>query len=283
VVDWRSEIKAIVWECGSSLRRLRDQPPEGRARRAGQILTGGLARCVRTLRTRRDVIVVSRAKSGRTWLRYMLDHLGLHLEYTHSEPAEIPDMLANRRLVFLHRDPRDVLVSKWFARRKRTGDFSGSLGDLARDPAGGLEAIIRFNLEWREIAGRGGLVLSYEGLRQDTEAELRRVADFVSPDPVPDSRIRAAVEAGRFSNMQAAERSGLGADLYGWALRPGDPGDAGSYKVREGKAGGWGGHFSEADAAYAEVLLRRYDYFARMGEGARIGSTISRSSDEEMT
>lgn len=214
-----------------------------------------------------DTIVVSHPKSGRTWLRYMLDHLGIHLAYTHQRPATpLPPGWEGKKIIFLHRDPRDTAVSHWFARTKRRpGGYSGPLSELLRDPELGLAAVVRLNLFWRERLGReGGLILSYEALHADTLGELRRAVAFARGHAGPEPALREAVAAGRFDNMRAVEASGRGARLYGDVLEPADPADPDSYKTREGQIGGWRRHFTGADAAFADKLLEDCDYFRRM-------------------
>lgn len=213
-------------------------------------------------------VVLSWPKSGRTWLRFMLDQLGLHLEYTHQrETAPPPANWERKRILLLHRDPRDATVSHWFAVTRRGGGYRGTLSDFLRDPEAGLERAMRFNLAWKERLDRAGngFILSYEGLHADTAGELARAVAFVRDDAAPENALRRAVAAGRFENMHALESSGLGARLYGDVLAPGDPADPDSFKTREGRVGGWRRHFSPADTAFADSLLARYDYFRRMG------------------
>ncbi|MEA3031810.1 MAG: hypothetical protein QOG13_3135 [Sphingomonadales bacterium] len=215
----------------------------------------------------REIVVVSYPKSGRTWLRYMLDQLGIHLTYSHQRPARpLPAAWEGKKIIFLHRDPRDTAVSHWFALAKRGPGYAGSLADLVRDPEIGLAEVVRFNLFWREQAGRHeGPVLSYETLHADTLGELGRAVAFARGHCGPESALHEAVAAGRFDNMRAIETSGRGARLYGDALEPGDPADPDSYKTREGRVGGWRRHFTAADAAFADDLLGGCDYFRRMG------------------
>ena len=245
--------------------------PEHRGRRFA-LLRASVARLFnegrRIALSDRDTIVVSHPKSGRTWLRYMLDHLGIHLTYTHQRPA-LPLLagLESGKIIFLHRDPRDTAVSHWFAlTKRRPGGYAGPLFELLRDPELGLASVIRFNLFWAERIGRGGgLVLSYEELHADTPGALRRAAAFVRGQPGPEAALREAVAAGRFENMRAIELSGRGARLYGDVLEPGDPADPDSYKTRQGEVGGWRRHFTRSDAAFADELLESCDYFRRMG------------------
>lgn len=216
-------------------------------------------------------VVLSWPKSGRTWLRYMLDQLGIHLEYSHQrESGAFPAGWDRKRIILLHRDPRDTTVSHWFAVTRRGGGYRGSLSDFLRDPEAGLERAMLFNLFWKErldLGGGGaggGLTLSYEGLHADTAVELERAVAFLRGPAVPEEKLRRAVAAGRFENMHAVESSGLGARLYGDVLAPDDPADPESFKTREGRVGGWRRHFSPADAAFADALLARHDYLGRM-------------------
>jgi hypothetical protein len=228
-----------------------------------------------------STVVVSHPKSGRTWLRYMLDHLGIHLTYSHQRPAVPPPAgWEGKKIIFLHRDPRDTAVSHWFAlTKRRPGGYAGPLSDLLRDPELGLAGVIRFNLFWSGRVGRdGGLILSYEELHADTLDALRRAVAFIRGDPGREPVLREAVVAGRFDNMRAVELSGRGARLYGDVLEPGDQADPDSYKTRQGRIGEWRKHFTPSDAAFADKLLEDCDYFRRMDSPAGCVGGISRSA-----
>jgi hypothetical protein len=75
----------------------------------------------RRRRKTRDVAVISYQKSGRTWLRFMLEHTGVRIMYDHAGAKNrlaLPfEDIAQRvwdwddwRVVFLFRDPRDTVV-----------------------------------------------------------------------------------------------------------------------------------------------------------------------------
>lgn len=260
----------LVRGAASQIRRLGDPHHRGkRMERLGRHLAGLVAEGRRVVLRDTGTVVLSWPKSGRTWLRYMLDQLGIHLEYSHQREAEaLPDGWDRKRIILLHRDPRDTTVSHWFAVTRRGGGYRGTLSDFLRDPEAGLERAMRFNLHWKEWLDRGGaggaLTLSYEGLHADTAGELGRAVAFLRGPAVPEEMLRRAVAAGRFENMHAVESSGRGARLYGDVLTPGDPADPDSFKTREGRVGGWRRHFSAADTAFADALLERHDYFRRM-------------------
>jgi hypothetical protein len=213
-------------------------------------------------------VVVSFPKSGRTWLRVMLDDLGVWLDYdsnqaghrykTHAEELAPPDALVGkRRLIFLHRDPRDTVVSGYFqASRRRRDCFQGTISDFIRDPHHGIEKIVRYNSMWLSaIEGReDALEVRYEDLHRDTARELRRIAAFVGRHP-SEQRVQRAVREGSFEVMREREASGEYARTYGTRLLPRDASDPESYKVRRGKVGGWSDYLSAEDAAYCASVM----------------------------
>ena len=270
-LDPEQHLPALLRSGAARLVDLRSPRHAGRRLAELRRIAGHFAsHCRRILLRDRAWLLLSHPKSGRTWLRFMLDHAGVHLPYTHCQEGSGAPMrsalLKHRRILLLHRDPRDTLVSLWFEKRTRGQGYAGTLTDLLLDPDCGLDAVMCFNLGWGEqLAETGcGLITSYELLRRDTFAEFRHILEVVRPSRAGEARVRAAVHAGRFAAMRAVERSGLGARLYGAALTPGDPSDPQSFKTRAGLVGGWTAHLTPADAAFAERLLTDRDYDARM-------------------
>lgn len=226
------------------------------------------------------VALISYPKSGRTWVRFMLNAAGVDVTYDHAgaenrdarrfdQIAGIPKRWSRWRIAFLFRDPRDTAVSSFFQASKRVKQgrrFTGDIHQFIRDPRYGIEKIARFNLLWMQSAPlfEDFMSVSYEGLHADTEAELSRLAAFAtqgSPDPAVIAR---AVEEGRFERMRAVELR-LGANKDDQArLGGGDPADPESLKARRGKVQGWTDYFTEADSAYAQSILDRLDYDERM-------------------
>jgi hypothetical protein len=214
-------------------------------------------------------VVVSFPKSGRTWMRIMLDDLGVWLAYDSAgsghrmqisaEELVPPKILVGKRkVIFLHRDPRDTVVSGYFqASRRRTNCYKGTLSEFIRDPRHGIEKVVRYNHAWLDaIAGRKDAIdVRYEDLHDDTAAVLRRIAVFVGKCP-SDARIARAVNEGRFEVMQAREADGTYARSYGTRLLPKNPSDPESFKVRRGKVGGWEDYLAAEDAAYCTEVMR---------------------------
>lgn len=222
-----------------------------------------------------DAVVVSFPKSGRTWLRVMLDHAGVLVRYTHAhggyrhgrhfqELVVDKGKFAKRRILLMIRDPRDTAVSGYFQASKRVDVFSGDMPSFLRDPHQGIEKIVRFNLNWLAAEKDLGAfsLIRYEQLHAATEAELVRAAKFLSGKRLSDARVRKAVEFGRFDNMRKLETSDKGVARYGKALAPGDRSDPESFKTRKGVVGGWSKYFTPEDEVYATELMKHYDYEA---------------------
>ena len=210
--------------------------------------------------------VISFPKSGRTWLRVMLDEYGVPLDWTHAgaghghgRPISRLNTLVARkygRVLFLHRDPRDTAVSGFYQKLLRRDGYNGTICDFIRDPRHGIEKIVRYNDMWIAFAKTRPkmLVESYEALQQDTTGTFARIVSFFGK-AVDKDRIQKIVAANQFSKMQAREREGHYARQYGRILTPGDPNQPNSFKVRKGKVGSYLEELSPADIDYCNRVI----------------------------
>lgn len=206
---------------------------------------------------------ISYPKSGRTWIRYMLAQLQLHdaVEFHHdgfefndgTRPAHSFDVEARLReyaavdkLVYLERDPRDVMVSLYFQITGRFRDFfgyGGSISEFIRDDYFGAHNLERFRSMWAEITARhGSLRITYEQCHTDPAATLDAVLSYYGFD-VDAPRIVEAVANAEFSNMKRLEETGSFPDP--WLRRRND-----SPKMRHGKVGAFRAVLGLADIAY---------------------------------
>ena len=216
--------------------------------------------------------VVSFPKSGRTWLRFMLDQLGLSPRFTHENAdrrASLEYIRENirlspyKRVIFLHRNPLDTVVSFYnhtaFVKDwpYAPDELPGSLSEFLRHPRMGIRYILEFNKAWLESADRFDefLPVQYEELRANPVAGLRRIVDFCRVVKVSDRDIEKAVEAGEFGRMRRLEESGKLAKRY-----PGTFAKAGSdprgRKVRAGKVGNYREALSQQDIDYCIAQAR---------------------------
>ena len=222
-----------------------------------------------------DVVLLSPAKSGRTWLRAMLSHV-YHLSYgtpidelvtrdrfhrlerriprfffSHStnEPFLLqrrltPHGLRRKNIVCLVRDPRDTIVSFFHQRRHRksqaavargSGDAGAPTDDYVR--AALATVIAKLNrLQALAAAHHDGHLFRYEDLHAEPAAELARLLHILGHHDVPQSHIEAAVAFAGFEQLKQREAAGF---FRSDNLRPGDAAEPNSFKVRRGRVGGY--------------------------------------------
>jgi hypothetical protein len=189
---------------------------------------------------------------------HRLHHAIPRILFTHD--AHIKDYTGNsdakrdfysKRVILLLRDPRDVAVSNYFHWKYRSGRAKNVINadrrnnidmTILRYVKNIMPKIIRFMNSWqresRHVASL--LTVRYEDLRDDTDANLRRVLDFLRYHP-SDVEIRDAVSHTTFAKMRERERRGqYKSDI----LMPADPANPDSYKVRRAKVGGYRDYFT---------------------------------------
>ena len=243
-------------------------------------------------RQRADVLVVSHAKSGRTWLAAMISHVYsrryglpndelLQFDSFHQLDRRVPRILfthdnrkdgahtplftsmelGQQKVVLLVRHPCDIAVSAYFQSlrdgRKGFGPDHGGEPIFDYVMAVKLPQVLAFLSRWRDQlpALQHSLLLRYEDLHAQPRIELERVMRFIDGQ-ADAAEIDAAVAFGSFEHMQRREADGSFASDK---LRPGDPKDPRSFKVREGKVGGYRSHFSEAELAQIDAMVAATD------------------------
>lgn len=243
-----------------------------------------------------DAFLVSIPKSGRTWLRFLIRHylcslagLPFSIDPAAGEPGHLPQIVCSHdlwehltaprfrdrftgrylippqqrrtgKILIAVRDLRDVMVSLHLQLTRR-GFRSGALYDgdvsaLIRDRRFGARrsvAILNCWLdEWRH-SGRCR-VWSYERAQKDPHASLREVLHFLGFETIDEELLAQSIEFGAFDNMKAMERENR---FDRKLLRPGDPGDPESFKVRRGQVGGFVDYLSDEDSRYIENASAR--------------------------
>jgi hypothetical protein len=167
------------------------------------------------------------------------------------------------RVIFLVRDPRDVIVSLYFELsrrlashldrermavpenlRSRVKPFEGTLEEFLNQDVGGFETIIRYFNVWalNRTIPNAFLLLRYEDLHTDAAGQLRRLVDFLTTCHFSDGDIQRAVEFSRFENMHQIEANGRVAHF---ALTAPNPSDTASFKTRRGVVQGFMDYLTE--------------------------------------
>ncbi len=233
----------------------------------------------RYLILRNDVFVVSFPKCGRTWLRALLskifeDNYGIKIDditnlvlysrvnkkipkilFTHDDDPfnkKPQDLNSNKKkynskkVVFLIRDPRDVLVSSYFHKLKRDKSFSGTIKEYVNQDVGGYKTIIQYYNIWFDYirTHQNVFVIKYRELHSNPLRVLSDLLNFLNIKDVTNEVINDAVEFASFNNMRKMEESG---SIGSFRMKAGKIGDIESYKTRRGVVGGYVDYLDEND------------------------------------
>lgn len=259
------------------------------ARRAWRKWTS--LRRLRALAGDADAFLVSFPKSGRTWFRFILsnyfnltqslgEHVSLHstfkilpnfaldesrgigaFAFQEKRPG-LPLILVShlehnaflfraKPVVFMVRDPRDVLVSAYFHATRHKHRFEGDLDTFLRSPRHGLPSLSRYLNGWAAgLRRRSNFIVSYEGLQADPIAQSSAALRFLGCS-VDAAAVAEAVGASRFDAMRELELvEGLPDHDY-------DRKEAESLRMRRGKAGGFVDYLDAGQISYVESELTR--------------------------
>lgn len=271
-------------------RSLYDKLPENLRIALRRMLPGNFLRWYAHQKT--DVYLISYPKCGRTWLRLMIGKtIATHFSLPENEDTlflrwknpvhpGVPmitvvhdnrpmlktaeeletnkDRYKDKKIIFLVRDPRDVIVSSYFEMSKRgnlfgdnpyesqKGVFAGSLQEFILQKRSGINTIIRYYNIWAENRSipAAFLLVRYEDLRIDTAGEMRRIMDFLGLEAVSTAAIEEAVGYASFDNMRKMETEGK---VQNSMLKPADNQDNESFKTRKGKVQGYLDYLSQDD------------------------------------
>lgn len=171
----------------------------------------------------------------------------------------------NKKVIFLSRDPRDVIVSSYFEMSKRGrlfGDnpyesrqavYNGSLSDFINRRVGGFDTILAYYNIWAENRRLPSafLLVRYEDLRINPHGELRKILDFLGLKTINDETVANAVAYTSFENMRLLEKNG---EFNSSILKPANMKDEESYKTRKGEVKGFVKYLSDKEI---EMLNRK--------------------------
>lgn len=269
-------------------RNLYDQLPAGVRLQIRSLVPKAIRRWYAHRKT--EVYLISYPKCGRTWLRLMIGRaIARHFSLPESEDIlflrwksrprpEIPMITVihddrpmlktadelekskvkyrDKKVIFLSRDPRDVVVSSFFEMKKRgrlfgenpyearSPVFNGEMREFIDREVGGFETILRYYNIWadnRHIP-RDFLLVRYEDLKSNPQQELRCILDFLGLEAIDDATVAEAVEFASFENMRKMEAEGR---FQSGMLKPAEKNDQESYKTRKGRVGGFAEYLTE--------------------------------------
>jgi hypothetical protein len=215
--------------------------------------------------------IISFQKSGRTWLRAMLDQLAIEVPFSHGDAAIAPQLdprpdferFADRRILFLHRDPRDVLVSWYFHTKNVLRLHDMPLSDFIDHPRYGIGAICAYNRRWLDGAGRFDdfLAITYEEIHASPADTLAKVLHFCGFKDIAPDHLQRAVAESSFAKMKERERTGVMAALFPGRFAE-KPTDDEAMKVRRGKVKGFVDYLDAPQIAHCAGVMRNYSFEA---------------------
>ena len=154
-------------------------------------------RIQKTFRTysRVNAIIISFPKSGRTWLRQMIDHAIVEQYGLSEEPmklfvwskkqAQIPgfearhrlstlewEILKNKKYILLVWDSRDVVMSCYYWKINREDYEDRGMSEFLKDEDHGIRAVVEHTntwLKWLHKSKAPKLVISYEQMHKNPD------------------------------------------------------------------------------------------------------------------
>ena len=179
---------------------------------------------------------------------------------SHALPSMLPPLREGGigKLVYVARDPRDVVTSNYFFMGTPKDGWDGSMRRFLAPDAetpnafgGWFEHVATFEEEVRALGPKRACLIEYEAMHSDLPGCLAKLAALLGPEA-----------EGRLAKEGDAIMAALGFD----EMKAG----ASSHILRKGEAGGWREHFSEEDenalaAALAERLPRTPESLAGLG------------------
>ncbi|MCB0193566.1 MAG: sulfotransferase domain-containing protein [Anaerolineae bacterium] len=235
-----------------------------------------------------DVLLISFPKCGRTWLLVLLGRaIQQHFEIPSETPlnnpatmsrynAAIPTILPThktfftekrigsltqfrqKKIVLLVRDPRDVVVSRYFQITKRKNEikFNGSMAEFVYARQRSFNSFLDYYHQWARVRHQLPelLLVRYEDLHAQTEEQLTRVLAFCGLPQISQQTIAEAVAFADFNNMQRLEAKGF---FQSGKLRPRDLTDFETFKTRRGKVGGYVDYLAPKEIEYMTYRMAK--------------------------
>ena len=171
---------------------------------------------------------------------------------------------ADAAVIFLVRDPRDVMVSLFFEMTRRTRFYedwgfdtsrvtqhADDLSRFIRGPVGRLETLLAYYRLWDQVRHHVSAfhLVSYESLHADAVGVLDGVLTFMNA-AISHDLLEVAVERCRFDRMKALEARDAFASP---TLAAADKDDPESFKVRRGKVAGYRDYMRPDDIAWLDA------------------------------
>lgn len=231
-----------------------------------------------------ETYIVSYPKSGRTWLRVFLEEYQtlcgqrcnpvsrtdicfsndrvIRFEHDLSNwvPAPVSvnklkfraNKYRDKKVLFLVRDPRDVLVSSYYHLTCRERIYKRDLSNFVRDNLVGIDKIIGFMNMWN--ANQTGTatykIVKYEDMKKDAEKTFADIVCFLGLPVNHDAMLKALANSS-FDAMKKKQTQDKGDNAWLKTYKE----DGNAMKVRSGKIGSYKEELKPEDIKYINEKL----------------------------
>lgn len=159
-------------------------------------------------------------------------------------------------MIWISRDPRDVLVSAWHHARFREQVTEAELSDFVRNPRTGIEKLMTAITRWKESEYKAAstLHLTYEDMHKNPHDALRNTLLFINVNNINENILDLSVKECEFNVMKEREES----NFYKTARMTTPSTDIRARKVRSGKVGSFRDYLSEADLKFIDDAIESH-------------------------
>lgn len=243
-----------------------------------------------------DFAVLSRAKSGRTWLRAMISRLYqlkyalpenelLEFDNFHRRNPAIPKVcfthghalgelhdngsaepgFFDRKIVFLARHPCDVAVSEYFQSTRRASKYKRELYGVESDTPMfdfvmhgklGIPTIVDYLNAW--LRRMESLPYAHMVRYEDMRADPAGILQGIMNFLEQPFSHEEIVEAVDFASFEKLKQKERENFFHNSRLTPRNADDPDSYKVRRAKVGGYRDYFDDTQVIEMESYLQRH-------------------------
>lgn len=202
--------------------------------------------------------LISYPKSGRTWLRVIIDQLNVKYNRSHFFDAK-----KDSNVVYLYRNPLETFVSYYFQLKYRHGmngeKFSGSIKDFVDTKY--LLEIIKHHEKFIENKNEYNniLCISYKDLHTNGPQTIFNVVNHFGKN----ASIDACVDAYNNINMEIMRNPTSNMKNIKYALLPTNDADIeikDAYKARDGKMNNYDKYLDTEDIAKLKSILDKNNY-----------------------